>query len=103
MSDPAALAQLRTAMVTARSAWEADLIERLSDAESMIAALQSELAARREEVAARGEELALAQAQAGAHAETLSRIYAGGCWHLRARLAPLIAVYRGLRAVRSRL
>jgi hypothetical protein len=64
----------RAALPSDRPRARVDLIERLSDAESMIAALQSELVARREELAARGEEL-----------------------------APLVAVYRGLRAVRSRL
>lgn len=90
LDDAAALGELRRAMVSARSAWEADLIERLSASEPVIAALHDRLAS--------------SEARAATYAETLNRIYAGRWWGMRRRLAPLIALaYRGRLAVRSRL
>jgi glycosyltransferase involved in cell wall biosynthesis len=111
IGDPARAAELRDALVSARSSWEAGLLDRLNRTEADTATLREQLAAvghelttARDELTAVREELTNATALAAAHAETLGRIYNGGWWRLRARLAPAIApVYRGLRAVRSRL
>jgi GT2 family glycosyltransferase len=103
ISDPARAPQLRDALVTARSSWEADLIERLDEAEQTAAAQRAELDRLRGELGGVRTDLGRAQAQAAEHAETLARIYAGGWWRLRERVTPLRRCYRGLRAVRSRL
>ena len=122
--DPARSAELRDMLVGARSLWEEHILEELTATHSVVAGQRTELAAVHnefarvhkelvtvhEQLAMLGEQsatlrhaLMTAEVQAAAHAETLNRIYAGRWWRLRGRVAPVLRVYRRLRAVSSRL